>query len=160
MGKAAQKPTYLTKSAFAREVGLSPGRVSQMVKDGLPVEANGKIDPERGRGWMRANIDPRRSALRPGRAVAPVAVASERERLAREQADAVALKNAKLRGELVPAIEVEKRWSDILRRVRSGVLAAPSRVRQTLPHLTSRDVAAIDAELRRVLDDLAGPANA
>ena len=155
-------PLRLGKSAFGREVGVSPGRVTQMISAGLPVEADGKIDVERGRAWMRMNIDPRRSGGRTARAVpatsAP-AVPSERDRLAREQADAVALKNARLRGELVPAAEVEKAWSDILRRVRSKVLAVPARVRQMNPHLTGRDVAAIDAELRRALEDLAGAAD-
>ncbi|TAH67645.1 MAG: DNA packaging protein [Rhodopseudomonas palustris] len=157
--KKKYRDPNLSKSAFARSLGLTPARVSQMIKDGLPVEPSGKINPERGRAWVRVNVDPRRSAMRPGAVVAP-AVPSERDRLAREQADAVALKNAKLRGELVSAADVEKRWSDILRRIRSGVLAVPARVRQMNPHLTGRDVAAIDAELRRVLDDLAGAADA
>lgn len=80
---------------------------------------------------------------------------AERARLAREQADAVALKNATLRGELVPADDVLRTWSDVLRSVRAGVLAVPSRLRASLPHLTAADVAALDAELRATLEGLA-----
>lgn len=80
---------------------------------------------------------------------------AERARLAKEQADAQALKNAALRRDLVPAAEVEREWSDTLRLVRSKILALPSRLRQTLAHLTAADVAAIDSELRRTLEELA-----
>ncbi len=86
----------------------------------------------------------------------------ERARLAREQADAQALKNAVARGENVPAIEVERAWADILRGLRSRLLAVPSRLRQTVPHLTTSDVTLIDRELRDALQELGagGQANA
>ena len=34
----------LRKKAFGELVGVSPGRVSQMIAQGLPVEPNGRID--------------------------------------------------------------------------------------------------------------------
>jgi len=80
---------------------------------------------------------------------------AERARLAKEQADAQALKNAALRRDLVPAADVEREWSDTLRQLRSKILALPSRLRQSLVHLTAADVAAIDGELRRTLEELA-----
>jgi phage terminase Nu1 subunit (DNA packaging protein) len=80
---------------------------------------------------------------------------AERARLAREQADSQAIKNAVLRKELVPAVEVVRAWTDTLRAVRSRVLAVPSRLRAALPGLTPADVVAIDAELRTALEDLA-----
>lgn len=82
----------------------------------------------------------------------------ERARLAREQADAQALKNAALRGEMVKADEVERAWSDLLRKVRSRILAVPSRLRQSLGHLTLADIDALDRELRTALMEL-GHAN-
>jgi phage terminase Nu1 subunit (DNA packaging protein) len=80
----------------------------------------------------------------------------ERARLARAQADAQELKNATLRGLLVPAIEVEREWSGTLRSLRSQLLAVPSRVRQRLGHLTTGDVDAIDRELRDALAQIGG----
>lgn len=79
---------------------------------------------------------------------------TERARLAREQADATALKNAAMRLELVSAVEVQREWSMICRRVRNAILAVPSRARQTLPHLTSFDVEQIDREIRDALTGL------
>lgn len=87
---------------------------------------------------------------------AAIDLATERARLAKEQADGHALKNATARAELAPVAEVERRWSDILRRVRSGLLAVPSRSRQRLPHLTAHDVVVIDQEVRSALGELGG----
>jgi phage terminase Nu1 subunit (DNA packaging protein) len=55
---------------------------------------------------------------------------------------------AKLRGEQVEAVTVEAEWSGILRIVRAGMLAVPSRVAARLPHLSRTDVAEIDVEVR------------
>jgi phage terminase Nu1 subunit (DNA packaging protein) len=82
--------------------------------------------------------------------------ASERARLTREQADAVALKNATARGALLDAAEVEREWTSILASVRAGVLASSSRIGQRLPHLSLSDIAEIDDELRSVLTGIGG----
>jgi len=78
---------------------------------------------------------------------------TERARLAKEQADAQAMKNAALRGELVKADEVERTWSDILRQVRARVLAVAPRVRAALD-LDAAGVDTLDRELRAALEDL------
>lgn len=157
---AIGEPKSLSKSQFAKAMKISPGRVSQLINSGLPVEADGKIDVARGRIWIQENVDANRSAAQkqhelgfdlPG----PSTVAAERLRLVKEQADHAALKNQIARRELVPAHEVEREWASVFRKVRAGVLSVPSRIRQALPHLTAHDVAAIDAEIRRVLEDLA-----
>jgi phage terminase Nu1 subunit (DNA packaging protein) len=81
-------------------------------------------------------------------------VASERARLAKAQADKVELANARARGALLDARAVEAEWSGVLRTVRAGMLAVPSRTAQRLPHLTPHDVAEIDAEVRAVLTEI------
>jgi hypothetical protein len=50
----------VSKRGFAEELGVSAGRVSQMIKDGLPVEPNGRINIDAGRAWYRANVDANR----------------------------------------------------------------------------------------------------
>lgn len=77
----------------------------------------------------------------------------ERARLAKAQADAQEAKNAKLRGELVEAAEVERAWSDILRQVRARILSVPPRLRQSL-NLGAADAEIIDRELRSALSEL------
>lgn len=84
-----------------------------------------------------------------------LALTTERARLAKEQADAMALKNAEKRGELVSAASVASGWSDTLRGVRARLMALPSRLRASLPHLSAADVALIDREIRNTLTELA-----
>jgi phage terminase Nu1 subunit (DNA packaging protein) len=60
------------------------------------------------------------------------AATKQRGRLAAAQADVAEIKAAKLRGSLVEAAEVEAAWSGVLRTVRAGMLAVPSRVSQRL----------------------------
>ena len=89
-----------------------------------------------------------------GRGPALTAATKQRGRLAAAQADIAETKAAKLRGSLVEAAEVEATWGGVLRTIRSGMLAVPSRVSQRLPHLTAHDVAQIDIEVRAVLTEL------
>jgi phage terminase Nu1 subunit (DNA packaging protein) len=49
---------------------------------------------------------------------------------------------------------IDAEWSGILRTVRAGMLAVPSRCAARLPHLTAHDVAEIDAEVRAVLGEV------
>lgn len=77
----------------------------------------------------------------------------ERARLAKEQADGQELKNRTLRRDLVSSSDVEREWSDILRKVRAGILATTSRVRASAS-LTAKQAVEMDAELRLALKDL------
>lgn len=81
-------------------------------------------------------------------------LATERARLAREQADQAAMKNAAMRKELITVAEVRHEWVSIARRIRNVVMSVPSRCRQMLPHLTTYDVDLIDTEIRAALAEL------
>ncbi|MBS7544357.1 hypothetical protein [Ancylobacter oerskovii] len=50
----------LSKKGFAELIGVSPGRVSQLIAAGLPVEPNGRIHIARGKAWVAENVDPNR----------------------------------------------------------------------------------------------------
>lgn len=78
----------------------------------------------------------------------------ERARLATAQAEAQELKNAAAKGELIPALQVEALWATEFNRIRTALLAVPSRVATKNGHLSREDVNAIDAEIRRALTQL------
>lgn len=80
---------------------------------------------------------------------------AEKLRLVSEQADREAIRNATARGDLVEATAVERRWTDILRQVRSALLAVPSRVAGRAGHLTPADLEIIDREIRDALQEMA-----
>jgi phage terminase Nu1 subunit (DNA packaging protein) len=133
---------------------LSAGALTGLKQRGLAVhlghdaydlEATVRAYVQHLRGVAAGWGDPDRAASLTG----------ERARLAKEQADAQSLKNAILRRDHVPAAEVERAWAEVLRAVRSKVLAVPSRVRAAQPTLSLADLAAIELELRAALEDLA-----
>lgn len=81
--------------------------------------------------------------------------AAEQARYAKERADNMELKNKQLRRELVSADEVDKVWAGEWRDLRSAILAAPTRIRQNLPHLAREDVDEINTILRAILREFA-----
>ena len=50
-----------SQRAFARRIGLSQPRVNQLIKDGLPVLPNGRVDTEAAIHWLEQNLDRERS---------------------------------------------------------------------------------------------------
>lgn len=83
----------------------------------------------------------------------------ERARLAREQADGQELKNKQTRGDLVAREDVTRGWQDICRKIRSGMLAVTSRVRQRISTIDAAQAAIIDREIRDALEALADGAD-
>jgi phage terminase Nu1 subunit (DNA packaging protein) len=132
---------------------LSPAMLTELKKRGIAVHIG--LDAYDLAATVRAYVvHLRGTASGRGGEDQIMTLTGERARLAREQADAQALKNAVLRGELVPAAEVARAWSDTLRKVRSRLLAVPSRVRGAIPGLTGADVTLIDREVRDALQEL------
>ena len=54
------QPETLSKKGFAEHLGITPGRVSQLIAQGLPVEPSGRDNIETAPGWYRRNVDPNR----------------------------------------------------------------------------------------------------
>jgi len=50
-----------SQRAFARRIGLSQPRVNQLIKEGLPVLPNGRVDTESAIIWLEQNLDRERS---------------------------------------------------------------------------------------------------
>ncbi len=150
-----QIPETVKASELAAILGVTPPTISHLASAGRIVK--------RGRRYalaesIRAYCDHLRSpAARAGRpADAPAdPLKAERIRQAKESADKLALQNAAARAELLPSAEVEREWTDILRLVRTGMLALPSRLSGRLGHLTAHDLSEIDHEIRAVLTEAA-----
>ena len=161
-GLAGDKPVHrIGGSDLCDLFGITPGMLTALGKRYIVVRfGHDAYDLEESTRRYIASL--RETASGRGGQEQVLNLTGERARLAREQADAQALKNAVMRGENVPAVEVERAWGDILRGLRSRFLAVPSRLRQTVPHLTTSDVTLIDRELRDALQELGagGQANA
>lgn len=139
----------ITKAELARRLGITRGRVSQLVQAGMPVHNDGKVDEVEARAWYEANIDPSR---RRGRAVvgepaaptpeapapepAPSALPgasvsdlttwrTENERLKAEER---AMQLARERGETLPKADVARLFGDLGRHHRETWSQFPTRV--------------------------------
>ena len=49
-----------TKTGFAARAGLTKGRISQLIAEGLPVRPDGRINVDAGLTWIENNLDPGR----------------------------------------------------------------------------------------------------
>jgi phage terminase Nu1 subunit (DNA packaging protein) len=147
--------TDVTAEVLGRWLGISAVAVRQLAARGIVVKT------KRGRYALEESVRRvcahyRDIASDKGGAASLADIRAQRIRLARAAADGQEIKNATARGELVPAAEVEAEWSGVLRTVRAGMLAVPSRAAQRLPHLSAHDVGVIDGEVREVLTELGG----
>lgn len=133
--------------------GISPAALSDLKRRGIAVRLS--HDAYDLTATTRAYVEHLRGlAAGWGTGEQAASLTAERARLAREQADAQAMKNAKLRGDLVDAGEVERAWAEILRNLRARIMAVPSRLRSDLPDLTPEAVEAMDRALRGALTEL------
>jgi len=141
----------MTADQLGELLGISGRVVRELAQRGIIRKAG------RGTYPVRPSVKAYCAHLREqaaGRAGA-TSLTAERQRVAKEQADKLALANAVARGEMVSAKSVEAGWASILRDVRAAMLAVPSRCGSNLSHLTSHDVGEIDREIRAALEALA-----
>lgn len=82
-------------------------------------------------------------------------LADEKADLARVQRELAEMKLAKERGETLTLDEVRDSWSMFAQAVKSTVLALPTQMRNTIPHLTAHDGETIRRLCRDKLEDLA-----
>jgi phage terminase Nu1 subunit (DNA packaging protein) len=86
---------------------------------------------------------------------AGTSLADARARLATLQAEGQALRNAALRGELLPREPVAQTWGRIIVGVRQRMLSWASKAAFLIPTLTAADRAALDQMTRDDLEDAA-----
>lgn len=147
-------PVVLHEVELAQLLGVSASQVRYLAKEGVAVRVKPSHYATRP---TVANYVARLSerAKKAGNPKGNAPLDAEKLRAARATADKIELANAKARGDLVPAPEVERAWANVLRDVRSALLAISSRIGSTLPHLTAHDVAQIDSEIKAALEGLA-----
>jgi hypothetical protein len=78
-----------------------------------------------------------------------------RARLDSARAGLAELELRRREGELVEVAGVVAATTSMVSTARNRLLGIPSRLRQALPHLTAKDLAAVEAEIREALEGLA-----
>ncbi len=147
--------THIHESELADLLGITANRIRTLARDGV-IKRSGPARYELRSTIRDYTAHLREHASRAGRpSESNTDLKAERLRLTRAQAEAQETKNRQLSGELVGADAVSREWQSILRDVRAAVLAVPSRFGAAMPHLSASDIAALDAEIRAVLEGLA-----
>lgn len=146
----ANDPETLTAAELGEWLGLTPNRVHALGRDGVLPRMDGKRYPLQ--SSVAAYCDHCRS-LAKGKST-DAALAEEKIRLAREQADKIALQNAAARGELLDAQTVASEWGNIITDLRASLLAVPSRVASELG-FGRKETVALDSEIRAAMEAIA-----
>ena len=156
MSKPQKDADTATAAELARTLDLSEVSIHAQARRGVVIRASrGRyLRQESIRNYVR-DLRVQLEAARGGSDSAAL-LRTEKIRLAQEQANKLALANARQRGELYDADMVEREWADILRTVSTGLLTIPAQCGLKLPHLTQRDVLVIDTEIRDKLAELGG----
>jgi len=151
-----------TKTAFAARVGLTKGRISQLVADGLPVRPDGQIDVAVGLAWIEDNLDPAR-LNRGGAAAAPARVSTTLAE-AKRLHEIVKVQRAKLafereQGQLIETVAATR---TVFARARAERDAHMAWVQRSAPLLAAEvgadpraTFAALDRMMREHLEHLA-----
>jgi len=149
-----QTPKEMTKTAFAERLGVSAGRVSQMVKQGLPVLDNGRVPLAAAESWYRANIRQRAGDAQHSANI----LGQLRQDREEAQRDLLQLDLARRKGELIDRRQVELALHDRARGERDAHTAWVSRVAPIIAAELGVDLArlyaTLDRELRAHLQEL------
>jgi phage terminase Nu1 subunit (DNA packaging protein) len=147
-------PAILDGAGLAQLLGLSSARLRELARDGLIIRSGrNRFDVRQSLARYVARL--RDHAAQAGRPTSGEDLRDQKIRQARLAADKLEIQNAVLRGDMLPAGEVERAWAGMLRDVRAALLAVPTRCGASMPNLTSHDVAALDREIKSALEGLA-----
>jgi phage terminase Nu1 subunit (DNA packaging protein) len=103
----AADPSPLTKTAFARLMGVREATVREWCKNGMPVRADGKVNEAAARRWVEIYLDrARRQARTEG--TSGGTVSDLRARKLSAEADLLEMNRRKRAGELVERSGVER----------------------------------------------------
>ncbi len=135
----------ISKAELSRQLGVSRAAVTGYVRRGLPVNPDGKLNSAEALAWVNSHVEPHHAdrgaalaadlsedaagpgAERRGDGEGRTALAAERARLARAQADMQEMKNATARRLLLPRDEVTAAVQACFARVRARLRAIPTR---------------------------------
>ena len=161
---------------FAALCNVKPSRLSHWIAEGrisgsaiVGEGRSARIRVEEAQKQLRRTLDPNQmTANGNGTNLGPAPAAGsskgdvrlegggldltdERARLAKEQADDKAMRNAERRGVLINAAEAEERWSQVIIDIRTQMLRVPADLRTQLPELTPLQLDKIDRVIRDAL---------
>lgn len=139
----------MTQAAFGQAVGISQAAVSQLVSRGvLTPEAVGSV-------WLVEYCSHLREQAAGRAAEGGLDLATERARVAKEQADKLAMQNAVTRKELAPTYLLEDLLAKAGAKVGAILETIPGMIKRRNAAMNAADVAAIKAEVDKARNAIA-----
>lgn len=146
----------VSQSAFGDAVGISQQAVSDLLARGVIMHGQSAGE------WLLSYCANLREVAAGRQAGEGFDLPTERARLAREQADKIAMQNAQTRRELAPAYLIEEVLAKAGAKVAGILEAIPGQVKRRLPNLPASEIEAIQTEIAKArnvaaaisLDDL------
>lgn len=133
-------------------LGITPGALTGLCKRGLAVRlGHDAYDLTATVTAYVAHL--RGTASGRGGEEQVLTLTGQRARLAKAQAEAQELKNAAIKGDLVPLADVRREWLTTATDLRSAIMAIPARISARLG-LDREGAAALEAEMRGALEGL------
>lgn len=132
-----------TQAEFGELVGISQPAVSGLLSRGVLTE--GAV----GGVWLREYCAHLREVAAGRLATGDLDLATERARLAKEQADKIAMQNAQARRELAPVVLITEVLAKAGTRVAGILEAIPGQVKRRLPDLPATEIEAIQREIAK-----------
>lgn len=127
----------MTQARFGDLVGITQPAVSELVR--RKILPDGASADE----WLLAYCDHLREMAAGRGGESGAELVAERARLAREQADKIAMQNAVTRGELAPAYVLEEVLARVGARAARLLETIPGTLRRRLPQLSGDDIAVV-----------------
>ncbi len=123
----------MSRAQFSKEMGITRGRVSQLLKKGLPIGPDGRIPMDAARAWYSANVHITGQKRGPKQPLDSKLPAAERllEAQARKEEQLAELRAMEVlarKNELLEASGVRKGWSKIILAARSRLLQIPGKL--------------------------------
>lgn len=140
----------MRQGQFGELVGISQQAVSTLVQRGILPDGASADE------WLLAYCDNLREVAAGRGGDAQSELTAERARLAREQADRIAMQNAERRGELAPANGIEQVLARVGARVGRLLETIPGELRRRLPDMTAEDADAVTRIVNKARNLAAG----
>jgi phage terminase Nu1 subunit (DNA packaging protein) len=133
----------VTQATFGKVVGISQPAVSDLLRRDV-LRENAPLGE-----WLIDYCGHLREQAAGREASGDLKLATERARLAREQADKVAMQNAVTRGELAPVPIIEEVLTKAASRIAGILDAIPGLVRRRVPALSADEIDLVAAEISK-----------
>lgn len=130
-----------TQAEFGRLIGVSQQAVSDMISRGVLAQGASIGD------WLLAYCENLREVAAGRASTGELDLMQERARLAKEQADKVAMLNARLRRELAPVWVLEIALAGVARQVAGVLEAIPVKLKRNSDTISTKDLDFITREI-------------